>query len=295
MVVQFEGPDRKIIEKAKPLIVSILDLKKAFDWLLTHSWAWIEATRKDDVNILEKKYGRQVDELLHAYEQSLEGKLEGVPKEVLRAATSILREDETTTPHGPAEVAAKEQRTEAISAVLIDNGSSSGLAVQQMEEIMRHHDTLVRADGRKAEASDDQTQLAELQLELFTVREAKAALHRLSSRKIREELISFHEHEQVDPVLLLKIPCDTNRPLSGYSPDFWEKCFVDVFCRGDCKEMAGSSRVGRLTDTEWTELLLNRVDLYDLRMHREWQATAYKTFLRRSQIKNVENVGGSRT
>ena len=117
MVVQFEGPDRKIIEKAKPLIVSILDLKKAFDWLLTHSWAWIEATRKDDVNILEKKYGRQVDELLHAYEQSLEGKLEGVPKEVLRAATSIAKEDQTTTPHGPAEGAAKEQRTEAISAV----------------------------------------------------------------------------------------------------------------------------------------------------------------------------------
>ena len=54
MVVKFEGPDRKIIKKAQPLIVSILDLKKAFEWLLTHSWAWIEATRKDDVNNLEK-------------------------------------------------------------------------------------------------------------------------------------------------------------------------------------------------------------------------------------------------
>ena len=116
IVVEFEGLDKKVITKAKPLIVSISHLKKAFHWLLTHSWVWIEATRKDDVNIQEKKFGRQVDELLQAYEQSLGGKPEGVPKEILRAATSIAKEDQTTTPHGPAEGAAKEQRTEAISA-----------------------------------------------------------------------------------------------------------------------------------------------------------------------------------
>ena len=289
LLVQFQGSHHPAIERHPAIVVQIPVLRRAFEWLLTHNWDWILATEKEDVSIRNNRYGATVDGLLAAYRAELNGADEGVPKSILQTATPVADDAACCAAPGPAEAAEADGEVppDAASGAVINTAPSDVLALEQVGSILQQHEKIVSYEGLRAEESQNVDQATYLQLELNELGQARKAIHRLTSSKLREELFSFREQAAGDVALRAKVTCGPDF-MSSWSVDFWRKTFVEAFPRGDCAENDGNVREGRVVGIDWSDLLLNQVDKPWFRNHKEWQATAYKYFFRRAQIRQVQ-------
>ena len=82
LAVQFVGDDPSVIAKDPAVLVSVSRLREGLKWLVTHSWAWLEATKAHG-DFLDGNLGKYFENLLSRYAESLGGAQEGVPREIL--------------------------------------------------------------------------------------------------------------------------------------------------------------------------------------------------------------------
>eukprot|EP00973_Karenia_brevis_P050904 7069291-Karenia_brevis.AAC.1 len=78
------------------------------------------------------------------------------------------------------------------------------------------------------------------------------------------------------------------KSFSSFDADFWAKCFVDLFFRGDCREKYEQHKP-QLKSRRWTALLMQRADFRGWNMSKEFAAVAANLFLRRDQMQAVHH------
>jgi hypothetical protein len=151
----------------------------------------------------------------------------------------------------------------------VDTAPSETLALQQIGLIVREHEKLVCIEGACAEDKGDAEAIATLELELNSLQKARAAIHSLTSAKLKQDLLtSLGATSQSDPILKTTVGCGEEF-LKSYSSDFWSKCFLEAFPRGDCRERDGGTRRHSKMKMDWTHHLFQQVDKSWFRQHKE--------------------------
>ena len=105
LVVQFVGEGREALRSHPELSVSVVKLRKAFQWLAVNSWPFMEATKQHELwetGLLDES----LEGLLHAYTDSVGATDGGVPSEILSAASRIAPEHAGIHAAGPADCVA---------------------------------------------------------------------------------------------------------------------------------------------------------------------------------------------
>ena len=288
LLVQYTGT-RSSLQNHPSLTVSVPGLRAAFDWLLTHNWEWISATEHHDIDVARGRYGPAIDELLHAYQRDV-GSEEGVPASVVHAATPIGEGACMHAAEGPAEAAQDTAEPVSAGGAIIDTASDKALALEQLNVVLRQHERVSACDAqRMVEGTADAVDENYLRLELVRLEKVRRAVEHLASSELRSQLLAFRE-EASGPLRVCATVSLGQKPVSSWSPNFWGRCFVEAFPRGDCQENVGRTRKGSVTGVAWSDLLLNQVDKPWFRGHKEWQAASYKCFVRRDQIRAVQLI-----
>ena len=204
-------------------------------------------------------------------------------------ATPLLEAAAAQAVPGPAEAASESPGDIDISGALIDTGSSEALGLEQVNHLLQLHAWSLTDAGAEAESAGDSSSAEALELDLLTVQEARKAISKLTSEELRRDVTQavagYDDKDDAVVKVTLRVGGEL---LKSWSPDFWSKSFVDLFVRGDCRENDGNTRVHRTVGTHWTSPLMSQVDKARYRLHKEWKATCYKTFLRRDQINAVQ-------
>ena len=75
----------------------------------------------------------------------------------------------------------------------------------------------------------------------------------------------------------------------GVHEEFWQSCFIDLFCRGDCRERDPRRKEhgAALSGKKWCKVLLSRVDTRKWRLRPEFIACCFNVFLRREILYRV--------
>ncbi|CAK0822204.1 unnamed protein product, partial [Prorocentrum cordatum] len=101
MLVQFVGAVTDDLRRHPELQVSVRRLRDAFRWLSSNNWAFMLATRHHDT-WRDGTLHAVFENLLDAYKTSI-GSTEGVPREVLAAATPASAAKASVASEGPAD------------------------------------------------------------------------------------------------------------------------------------------------------------------------------------------------
>ena len=281
----------QFLSREPTITVSVPFLRQAFAWLLSHNWHWLWSTKDDLVDVPAGKYGTRLNSLLAEYAKELDGKETGVPQCILEAAIPLADADAAQAARGPAEAASEEQSLDLASAALIRSSSSTSLALQQVQRIMKERKEIMLLDAQAARSENQEEKLTCVQLELTSLDTVRCALEKLTSSTLRQELaqeLLEHEKDDQQPLVHAKIQCGSNY-LKCYAPDFWAKQFVEAFPRGDCLEEAGSVRVHARYGVDWSDLLLKQTDKPWFRSHKERIASSFLYFVHRDQIRKCES------
>ena len=74
-------------------------------WFATHCYQWLKATETHEVFSMDR-LGGELEGILEAYRQSLQGKTSGVPRGMVEVASSIASERIVLQHQGPADAVA---------------------------------------------------------------------------------------------------------------------------------------------------------------------------------------------
>ena len=75
--------------------------------------------------------------------------------------------------------------------------------------------------------------------------------------------------------------------LNSFAPDFWFRCFVDLFYRGDCMEKSRQRSSPVLDGRRWVKCRLTRADFRGWRGSIDFVACLYNVLMRRDQLRAV--------
>ena len=285
--VQYIG-EHAWLRNAPELTVSLPDLRAAFHWLLSHNWYWLETTFYDHESALHA-LSPQLDALLEAYKKDLGGKDSGVPQTFLDAATDLKSSAATEPLPGPVDAASDNQAPESVeaSAAIIDTSMSESVVLRQVQRIFQVHDDLLQHEKALASATDESERMNCLQLQLDDIANARRALEKLSGSKVREELEAYLA-DAADTQSICRVSVATGEVLLKSNAEcFWQRCYVEVFPRGDCGENDRDARVHRFQGRQFSGHLLEMVDKPWFGEHQELNASLFKFLVRRDQMKPV--------
>ena len=163
---------------------------------------------------------------------------------------------------GPVDAAAETQDPEGLdaSAAIIDTSMSEAVALQQVQRIFRVHKDLLQHEKDLASAADESERMTCLQLQLDDIGKARRALEKLSGSKVRQELEAYlADAEDTQPICRVSIASGQTL-LKSNAESFWQRCYVDVFPRGDCGENDKNTRVHRFEGREFSGHLQEMFD-----------------------------------
>ena len=136
-------------------------------------------------------------------------------------------------------------------------------------------------------ASNEEERLKSLELEVEDVCRARQAVERLSGSKLREE-IEAYVADAKDTQSICKVGVHAGTTLlKSYGESFWQRCYVEIYPRGDCGENDGDTRKHRFQGREYSGHLFELFDKPWFREHKELNASFYKFFVRRDQMDAV--------
>jgi len=309
VIVQFVGENRQELRQHGELSVSVEKLRKAFQWLSMNSWPFMEATKQHDLwstGLLDQS----LEELLHAYTQSIGSSTGGMPSELFLGATRIAPEHAGVHAAGPADCVdddAGDEHGHAPQpgddetkggnncAAALDGGVDDLVPVQLWDTVMTKYKVAQQCDAelQQLDAKSDLSEREQLQRKrLSAVAEAVGALAKLHHRDTEKKLREFVQRDAGKNATLV-IP-HSDDILKNRDPLFWFSCFVRLFPRGDCAERC-VERLTHLPSWRWAKTLLTRIDFPLRGQDVEFVATLYNVFLRRDQVRAVElSVASSR-
>ena len=126
-----------------------------------------------------------------------------------------------------------------------------------------------------------------LQLQLDDIGHARRALEKLSGSKVWEESQAFLQDAE-DTQSICRVSLTAGETLLKSTADcFWQRCFVEVFPRGDCGENDRRTRVHPFRGREYSGHLVEMFDKPWFREHKELTASFFKFFVRRDQMNAV--------
>ena len=262
LTVQFVGNSSDALRYEPSLMVSVDRLRRAFSWLSTNCWPWMEATKFSGV-LGSSNLGDRLETLLRAYSVSLGGDSEGIPREIFRSAVAIPDSAATVQHAGPSDAVAADGDDEDDAGVVaapmpdecaaaIDGGVDDLGPLHLWDEIMRKYGVaqecakaLDRLDANEAPTERDRLERERL----LAVEAAVDALARIKHRDVQAKLQAFHVAEAGrSPGVCLS---HASEPLSNFDPHFWVSCFgvcsaagtVRSGSRGHC----GTGHISRRT------------------------------------------------
>ena len=285
--VHYTG-DHSWLRHAPELLVSIPDLRAAFSWLLSHNWYWLETTF-DDLESTDHTLSPQLEALLAAYQKDLGGEESGVPQTFIDSATDLKSAEATEALPGPVDAACDAQDPQSVeaSAAIIDTSMSESVALRQVQRLMEVHDDLLVHEEAAASASNESERMTCLQLQLDDIGNARRALAKLSGSKIEDELKAYLAHAE-DTQSICRVSIASGQTLlKSNAESFWQRCYVEIFPRGDCGENDRNTRAHRLSDRQYSGHMLEMMDKPWFREHKEFTASFYYFLVRRDQMSKV--------
>ena len=91
-----------------------------------------------------------------------------------------------------------------------------------------------------------------LQLQLEGISKARLALEKLSGSKVRQELEAYLADDgDTQPTCRVSIESGQTL-LKSNAESFWQRCYVEVFPRGDCGENDKNTRVHRFEERKFS-------------------------------------------
>ena len=285
--VQYIG-EHAWLRNAPELLVSIPQLRAAFSWLLSHNWHWLETTFSDD-ETMSSALSPQLDALLEAYQKDLGGKDSGVPQTFVDAATNLKSAEAAAPLPGPVDAASDDPAPELLeaSAAVMDNSVSESVVLKQVQGVMEIHESLMGHEKSFAMASNEEERQKSLELQVEDICRARQALERLSGPKLREEL-EARMADAKDTQSICKVGITAGETLlKSHADSFWQRCYVEIYPRGDCGENDRDTRKHRFQGREYSGHLFELFDKPWFREHKELNASFYKFFVRRDQMNAV--------
>ena len=211
----------------------------------------------------------------------MSGKEIGVPQTFVDAATALQSSAAAEALPGPADTASDAQAplSSAASAALMDTSTSEAVSLQQDERIFQGHKDLLQHEKALASASNESERMTCLQLQLDDICKARLAMEKLSGSKVREELEAYLAAAE-DTKCICRVSLASGETLLTSNADsFWQRCYVEVYPRGDCGENDKDTRVHRFQGRQYSKNLLEIVDKPWFREHKELTASMFKFFV----------------
>ena len=110
---------------------------------------------------------------------------------------------------------------------------------------MQIHDDLLQHEKSFATASNDSERRTCLQLQLDDICRARRALEQLSGSKVREELEAYLA-DAADTQSICRVSVTAGQTLLKSNADSsWQRCYVEIYPRGDCGENDRGTRKHR--------------------------------------------------
>ena len=298
VLVQFIGNDLSGVARSPAHVVSVPRLRAAMWWLATNNWPWMVATKHSGIGFDPDALGSRLERVLAAYRNSIPDGVEGVPRELVDTATTIDAAHAPRMRAGPADAADSEAEGSGdegksarvafvdASAAVVDTGFDTVTPLRLWSNAMKKYKVLEECAGivESVDAQNDPDAVAQAQREEATaIGEAVQELSRLASRETRAKLAEFSA--QVDGTgVVLKVPRG-DRYLSSFDEYFWAHCFVDLFCRGDCREKYAQHEGSLQTKGKTLiRILLMRGDFPRWSKSLEFAASVYNILMRRAQL-----------
>ena len=164
---------------------------------------------------------------------------------------------------------------------------SESVALRQVQRLMEVHDDLLEHEKAAASASNESERLTCLQLQLDDIGNARRALAKLSGSKIEDELKAYMAHA-ADTQNICRVSIASGQTLlKSNAESFWQRCYVEIFPRGDCGENDRNTRAHRLSDRQYSGHMLEMMDKPWFREHKEFTASFYYFLVRRDQMSKV--------
>ena len=163
---------------------------------------------------------------------------------------------------GPVDAAADNEAPEAVeaSAAIIDTSMSDSVGLRQVQRVFQVHDDLLQHEKAFASASNESERMTCLQLQIDDIGNARKALEKLSGSKVHEELTAFLTAKE-DSQNICRVTLESGKSLLKSNADsFWQRCYVEVFPRGDCGENDGNTRVHRFQGRQFSGHVLEMFD-----------------------------------
>ena len=304
--LQFEGNDTSHVLREPAVQVDIHKLRSAMWWFSTHCYQWIEATKSHELLAFDQ-LGDELEYVLRAYRQSLDGQSAGVPQTLLEVATQIASDKLTVQHVGPVDAGHETsgdddsdgshdsqarcqdkrnyERNHAhmdSSMVVASTGLEEAGPLSLWAKAMDKYDVLRQLKEQYDAAeknSDDGAMQAAAREEAHCLAEAVHALRSLASSETRKQLNAFREH--VDGQRTVLRVGHENKLLNTFSSEWWVCVFTDLFYRGDFIVPKG------LGLRQWVHLLLHRVDFSGWMLSKDFAAVSHNLIIRRKQMWNV--------
>ena len=259
--VQFAGCDRGIVGKDVALRVSVHRLRTAYKWLSENCWEYLPF-QEEGVLVQE------VEDLLRSWEEETGHVPDTVPRSVIESASAISEADLRLKSEGPADATVesadesfKEQASQSPAAVasahesskeqsfhsrggernnafgdygfaaVVETGENWDGPIRLWYSAMRKLKVIQDCEAKMSKNADccgDEHAEEHTRAVLDAVR----CIQKLKDKEVLDTLKRFSEEREVHAVPYYH----ATKPLSFFHEEFWQSCFIDLFCRGDCRD-----------------------------------------------------------